>query len=120
MKKLLTVTSIFEGVTGLALMTAPTLVVSLLLGAPLVEPAGIFVCRLTGASLLTLAMVCWLNKSELQASGLVKALLFYNVAAAFLLVYASLNGFPGLGIWPASLLHFGLAAWCIKYLQNKR
>ena len=117
MKKLLTLTAIFEGTTGLALMAVPNFVVSLLLGTTLNETAGIFVTRLTGVALIALSVVCWLYRNSKQdGSGIIKAMLFYNTIAAALLVVAALSGSSGLGIWPASLLHLGLAAWCVKYL----
>ena len=117
MKKLFTLTAIFEGTTGLALMIVPNFVVSLLLGTTLNEAAGIFVTRLTGVALIALSVVCWLYRNSKQdSSGIIKAILFYNTVAAVLLVVAAVNGPSGLGIWPASLLHLGLAAWCVKYL----
>jgi hypothetical protein len=115
LKKILTLTAIFEGATGLALITVPNLVVSLLMGTILNEPAGIVVCRIAGASLITLSVICWLYRNE-DGSGILKGLLFYNTAAAVLLGVAALTGSQGLGIWPVSLLHTGLAAWCLKCL----
>lgn len=116
---LLTVTATLEGITGLALIATPTLVVSVLLGASLVDPVGILVCRLTGIALISLTIMCWLYRNEgYQANGVVKTLVFYNVTVVGLLVYAWTTGFGGLGLWPASMLHVGLAVWCIKSLQN--
>jgi hypothetical protein len=121
LKTLLTITAIFEGITGLALIVVPALVVSVLLGAPLVDPAGLLVSRLTGIALISLTIMCWVHRDkEDQANGAAKAMVFYNIAVAALLVYAWMNGFRGLGIWPASVLHVGLAVWCIKSLQNMR
>jgi len=119
LKKLLTVTFIFEGATGLALLIVPNIVVSVLLATTLNESAGIFVSRLTGVALITLSIVCWLYRnSEHHGSGIIKAMLFYNIAAAALLVVASVNGLSGIGIWPAALLHTVLAAWCTKCLRK--
>ena len=119
MKRLLTITAIFEGITGLALMSVPSLFVMILLGDKLVEPAGIMISRLAGAALLSLAIIYWLyQKSAVTELLIVKAMLLYNVAASVLLVYASLIGFSGLGLWPAVLLHIGLALWCVQSLKK--
>lgn len=120
MKTLLTVTAIIEGTTGLALLFAPALVVSVLLGSSLVEPTGILVGRLTGIALISLTIMCWMYRNEEHsAGGVVKGLVFYNVAAGVLLVYAWVSGFPGLAIWPVALLHAGMAGWCTKLLQKR-
>lgn len=119
MKTLLTITAIFEGITGLTLMTTPVSFVLLLLGVPLTEPVGILVSRLTGIALLSLAIICWAYRRELDAAGIIKAMLFYNIAASVLLLYAGMTGFTGLGIWPTSLIHIGLGGWCIKCIQNR-
>lgn len=118
MKRLFTLTAIFEGITGLALMSVPSLFVMILLGEKLVEPAGIMISRLAGAALLSLAIIYWLYRKVPDALLIVKAMLLYNVAASVLLVYASLIGFSGLGLWPAVLLHIGLALWCVQSLKK--
>jgi hypothetical protein len=120
LKTLLTATVIFEGATGIALLFAPALVVSVLLGSSLVEPTGILVGRLTGLALISLTIMCWIYRNEEHhAGGVVKSLAFYNVAAAALLVYASTIGFSGLALWAVVLLHAGMAVWCMKALQKK-
>jgi len=118
-KKLLTLTAIFEGSTGLIILIAPASVVSLLLGASIHEPSGIFICRLAGVTLATISIICWSSRtSQNEATGIIPALLFYNTAAAVLLIGAWMNGFSGLGIWPASLLHAAMAVWCLKLLMK--
>jgi len=119
MKALLTITATFEGITALSLITIPMLFVSVLLGVPPTEPVGILVCRLTGIALLSLAIICWSYRTELDAGGIIKAMLFYNIAASALLVYAWMTGFTGLGIWPATSIHAGMAVWCVKSIQNR-
>jgi len=119
LKTLLTVTAIVEGATGLAFLVAPDLVISVLLGSTLVEPTGILVSRLTGIALVSLTILCWMYRNEEHhAGGVVKTILFYNVAAAALLVYAGVSGFSALAVWPVALLHVGMAAWCIKILRK--
>ena len=116
-KNLLSLTAIFEGATGLVLMVAPVPVVSLLLGATINEPVGIFMSRLTGAALATISIICWSNRNiQVQGIGIISALLFYNTAAVVLLVSAWMSGLTGLGVWPASALHVLMAIWCLKFI----
>lgn len=122
MKTLLTITTFFEAATGLALLAIPTVTVSLLLGASLTEPSGIFLGRVGGAALISLAIACWLSRSDSQSSiVMTKTMVLYNVGAALLLAYAGLvEHFTGLGLWPAVLLHAGLLVWCVQSLRNKQ
>ena len=121
MRSLLTLTSVFEITTGLVLIAIPSVTVSLLLGPSLTEPSGMLVARIGGAALITLAIACWLSRNDVQSSMvMIKALVFYNLAAALLLVYAGVvEHFSGMGLWPAALLHIGLLGWCIKSLLKK-
>jgi len=115
MKRLLTITAIFEGITGLALLSVPSL---FLLGEKLIEPAGIMISRLAGVALLSLAIINWFYRKVPDAKSIVKAMLLYNIAASALLVYASLIGFSGAGLWPALLAHIGLAIWCVLTIKK--
>jgi hypothetical protein len=118
LKTLLKVTFVFEAATGLGLLFAPAQVVSILLNSSLVEPSGILLGRLAGAALISIAIMCWMYSYKEHAGGVVKALLFYNVAAAALLVYALSGGFAGLPLWAVTLLHAGMAVWCVTLLQK--
>jgi hypothetical protein len=122
MRTLLIVTALLEAATGFALAASPSRVVSLLIGSPLDTRPGSLVGRLTGTALLTLGLVCWLARHDQQsrvAAGPVAAMLFYNVAAATLLVYARLGlGLSGIGLWPAVVLHAAMALWCIACLPH--
>lgn len=121
MKTFLTLTAFFEVSTGLALIAIPSVIVPILLGPALTEPSGMLVGRIGGAALLTLAIACWLSRNDVQSSMvMIKALVFYNFAAALLLAYAgSIEHFSGIGLWPATLLHTGLFGWCLKFLLKK-
>ena len=79
MKLLLTITALLEGVTGLALVILPSLLVSILLGTSLTDPGAILIGRLAGAVLIAIAIVCWLLKSDIQSSLMVKVMLGYNI-----------------------------------------
>jgi hypothetical protein len=95
-RTLLIITALLEVATGFALAAFPSPLVSLLIGSPLDTRAGRVVARLAGFALLTLGLACWQARNDQQSrvtAGLVSAMLFYNVAAATLLVYSR----PGLG-----------------------
>lgn len=122
MKLLLTLTAVFESLTGLALLIIPSVVVSLLLGTPLTETSGMLVSRVGGAALISLAIACLLSRESVQSSlVIIKAFVFYNASAASLLIYAAvIENVTGIGLWPAVLLHSGLLIWCVKELRNHK
>ena len=79
MKSLLTITALIEGVTGLALAIMPSFVVSILLGTLLTDISAILIARLAGVALITIAIACWLSRSNTQSAVIVKAILAYNI-----------------------------------------
>jgi hypothetical protein len=103
MKKLLIIVALAEAATGLAFLTVPSLVVSLLFGQ---EPTGVAaaLARLAGIILIALGVACW------PGPPLVGLLTYYVVAAVYL-AYLGLAGvFTGLLLWPAVVLHVILTA----------
>ena len=121
MKSLLTITALIEGVTGLALAIMPSFVVSILLGTLLTDISAILIARLAGVALITIAIACWLSRSNTQSAVIVKAMLAYNVFSIVLLVYAVLvERIAGPGLWPTVLIHFGLLVWCLSSLRQSR
>ena len=119
MKSLLTITAIVEGVTGLALAFVPDLIVSLLLGTALTDPAAILIGRLAGVTLITIAIACWLSRTDTLSYVMAKVMLAYNIFSTTLLVYAVLvERIYGPGLWPAVLLHVGLLVWCLSSLKS--
>jgi hypothetical protein len=74
--------------------------------------------------LLGLAIACWLARGDAQgraAKALGAGILVYNAGAVIALGYAG-AALPQVGIvlWPAVVLHVGLAAWCILRLRGER
>jgi len=117
MATLLIVTALVEAMTGLALLIAPSLVVSLLLGATIETSSGIAVAHVAGAALLSIGAACWLARNDRRSSaarGLVLALLFYNAIVAVVLVHAHfVLGLSGIVLWPVVAAHAALAGWCV-------
>lgn len=118
------VTAVIETGIGLALLVSPTLPVSVLIGASLDTPAGLVAGRVAGAALLSLGLCCWLARQDEHsrtATGIVSAMLLYNVAAVVVLAYAGI-GFrlSGIGLWPTVVLHLAIAVWCLACLRTKR
>jgi hypothetical protein len=124
MKTLLIVTAVLETATGLGLALAPARTVFMLFGAPLDALAGLMIGRVAGAALLSVGLACWLAQPDEQsrgAQGLVMAILFYNIAAVTVFVYAGIGlGLSGSGLWPAVLVHTVLAVWCTACLWSTR
>jgi hypothetical protein len=116
MKGLLTVTAALEAATGLALLVRPSLPVALLLGSSLESPAGSIVARMTGAALLSLGVACW--RARDGATGMISAMLLYNVATVAILTPAGLGERPsGIALWPVVVIHTAMAAWCALSLR---
>lgn len=116
-RPLLILTSVLEMATGLALIASPSLLASVLFGSTLDTPVAMTIGRVAGASLLTLGAACWLARNDVgsrSAIGLIGAMLFYNIVAVVIFVYAGLGeGVVGVGFWPVVLVHMVLAIWCI-------
>lgn len=122
-KALLVVSAASETVVGAALVAAPSAPVSILLGTAL-DAGGVVVARVAGAALVALGAACWLTRNEGRGGagrGVVAAMMVYDVGAAAILLHAGLAvGLAGIGLWPAVVLHLGLAVWCGVCLGVKR
>jgi hypothetical protein len=120
-KTLLTITAVIELGTGIALAVVPSSVVLILLGSPLEEPASLVIGRVLGAALLSLGLACWLARDDTPgraATGLVAAMLLYNITVAALLCYARIGlGMAGVALLPAVILHSALSVWCVAYVR---
>ena len=124
MNQLLTLTAVIEVGTGLALVVLPSAAVTLLLGSALDTPAAVTLGRVAGAALLALGVACWLARHDGRsraATGLVAAMLLYNLAAVSILASAGIgSGLGGVVLWSAVVLHAAMAVWCIACLRSKR
>ncbi len=122
MKILQIASALIELGAGLALLSYPSVAVALLVGARLEEPAALTVARVCGAALLALGIACWLARADAQsraATGLVAAMLVYDVLVAALLAFAALrNGLSGVALWPAVVLHSLMSVWCVACLRH--
>jgi len=119
MKRLLALTAIVEAGTGIGLLTAPSVLARLLLGATLDAPA-LTVARVAGAALLALGVACWRAHYDAQscaARGVVGGMFLYNLGAVFVLGAAGLGSRPvGVALWPVVILHAAMTVWCITSL----
>ena len=123
MKNLFILTAVIEAGAGLVFFLLPSVAATLLFGSPLDAPVAFMVTRLTGAALITLGIACWLARLDLEsraAAGLVAAMLFYNLAALFILAYAGFGlGLVGATLWLGVGLHSAMAVWCFACLRTR-
>ncbi len=121
MSHLLALTAIIEVPTGLGLLTAPSMVVLLLLGSALETSAAVTLGRVAGSALVALGVACWIARGDAQTSaaeGLVVAMVVYNLGAVAIFAAVGVSSEPrGLALWPAVVLHAVMAAWCIAVLM---
>jgi len=102
--KLLASACIAEGVTGLALLVAPSLVVLALFGTDLIGVA-LTVSRVAGVTLIALAIACWPNLQRANDRAYA-AMLIYNVLVALLLADAGIGGIAsGTLLWLTTAFH---------------
>jgi len=112
MKKVLIVSAVAEGATGLALLFVPSLVGQLLLGHA-VEGIAIPLARVAGIALIALGIACWPGPP-------IGGLLAYVGSVMLYLVYLGFaGGLAGPLLWPAVALHLVLTillgrAWLVS------
>jgi len=122
LQSLLIVSALIEAAAGLALLTAPSALASLLLGPPLEAPVALAVARIAGVALLSLAVACWFvcgDPGSRTARGLIIAMLLYNLGTVVILgVGGTGSKLVGVGLWPGIVLHAAMAFWCTSCLRR--
>jgi hypothetical protein len=112
MRSYLILTALLEGLTGLALVLAPTFVISLLLSSPLDGPTGVLAARTAGIAILSLALAAWTVRDALDRKGIVLALLVYNSGVVLIFVQAILVfGLGGPLLWCVTGVHAASSIW---------
>ena len=102
MKKVLILSAVAEGMTGLALLLVPSFVGWLLFGGELTG-VGMLAGRVTGIALIALGVACWPGPP-------VAGMLIYSAAVTLYLAYVGFaGGMTGILLWPAVALHLVLA-----------
>jgi hypothetical protein len=103
-----------EGLTGLALLVAPSLVGWLLLGVKLTG-AAVPAARVAGMALIGLSIACVPRQALL-------GMLTYTVLVTLYLLYVGFGGeWVGLLLWPAVVLHAVLTVLLAKaWLKAKK
>jgi hypothetical protein len=120
MKTFLSYTAIIEGLTGLGLIFAPTLLAQLLFDSKITEPVGILLAMIGGAGIFAVALCCWLARSNAAQSTASKMILFYNVAVTLILIYGALSlGFKGYPVWGIIIFHAFQSVYGILLNKNK-
>jgi len=115
MKKVLLIAAVSEAATGLALLTVPSLVGRLLLGADLAGVA-IPVARVTGIALIALGIACWPGRTALCG------MLTYSALATLYLLYLGIRGeWVGSLLWPAVVMHVVITIFLGRaWLMNRK
>jgi hypothetical protein len=116
MKKLLILTAVVEGLTGLILLVYPPVIVRLLLDSE-IAGAGVLMSRLAGIVLIALGVACWPDRNTLRAFP---GMLTYNVLAMTFLVHVGINGVAGFLLWPAVATHAGLSGLLVWAWRKER
>ena len=121
MKTLLSITAVFECLTGIALIAIPSTIIPMLLGIPFEDDSLHVISGITGAALISIGIACWMfRNSGLNAAPMVRSVLFYNVTVALILLYALLGlSMSALGLWPVTIIHFTMGIWCLVVLRRK-
>ena len=112
MMNVLIFAAVGEASTGLVLLIVPSFVGRLLLGEGL-GGIAIPVARLTGIALIALGIACWPGRSVL-------GMLIYSSVVTLYLAYIGLDGFAGVLLWPAVVLHGILTVLLIWKFREMR
>jgi len=109
-KRILMLAAVLEIATGVGLVAVPMLVVQLLLGvyAPW---TSIWIARLAGVMLASLAVACWPSAGSEPYAPAWRGMLMYNALVSACFVYlVTVGKIGGVLIWPAAVAHALIAA----------
>ncbi len=101
---------IVEAGTGIALVLAPALVATLLLGAEL-NSVAVVIARCFGVALVAVALASWSSRrSGPTRRWPLRGMFTYNaILAAYLGYIGAVGEFDGVFLWPAVALHGAVA-----------
>lgn len=116
MKKLLILTAVLEGLTGLFLLGYPPLVIRLLLDSE-IAGAGVLMSRFAGIVLIALGVACWPDRNTFRA---VLGMLTYNLLVILFLVHVGINGRAGILLWPTVAIHTVLSVLLLRAWRKER
>ena len=121
MKKFISLTAILEGLTGIALIVTPNIIVLFLLGQPPLGPEGKITAMLAGAAILSLAFICWILRETPDLQKLIKGILFYNFAIIEIALYGLFwYGITNPGLFFVTIAHAVLFGWGAFTLRVNR
>jgi len=116
MRRILILTAVVEGLTGLILLVYPPVVIRLLFDSE-IAGAGVSVSRIASISLIALGVACWPDRNTPRA---LLGMLTYNLLATLYLAYVGLNGGVGILLWPAVAAHAGLTVLLVHVWRKER
>jgi len=120
-RALLMAIAVAELATGIGLLLIPSSITELLLGDSPGSEASLTVTRVAGLALISIGLICWLERAGNRGShgaGLLIGLLVYNGAVPVLLVNAYAAGTGGIGLWPVVVLHLLFAIGLMVGLRS--
>lgn len=119
MKLFLKVTAIFEGLTGLALILVPQLVVQVLFLSVIKETGAVMVTMIAGAALLSIAFLSFLTTENSKIYPLIQILLFYNIIVVAIALYGIIHfSIQGIGVELIIFFHSLLALWSLSIFRK--
>lgn len=116
--QLLTAMAVIEWGAGLALLLMPAMAAQWMVGEAMPE-LPMMALRLSGLVLFGLGTMCWAGRTSRRAAGPFGVMLGYNLLAAVTLALVGLAKGPvGRLLWPAVVLHAGLAVLQIRDMRG--
>lgn len=119
-KVFFTYTGILEALTGLGLLVVPATIVRVLLGTELRSGLEIVLAMVAGAAIFSIAILCWLSRTNTVSLVAPGVLLFYNFAVSLIFLYAALGlKFTGIPLWAVIAFHLFQTVQCGILLKRQ-